>query len=60
MPVAQPKFLMALSLAAMTAVLAGCNSYPARSAHIQSGDHYSPIRWIAATGFALRYSTSQA
>ncbi|MBB3963939.1 MULTISPECIES: polysaccharide biosynthesis/export family protein [Rhizobium] len=27
MPVAQPKFLMALSLAAMTAVLAGCNSY---------------------------------
>src|SRR6478735_4198740 len=27
MPVAQPKFLMALSLAAMTAVLSGCNSY---------------------------------
>jgi polysaccharide export outer membrane protein len=27
MPVAQPKFLMALSLAAMIAVLGGCNSY---------------------------------
>ena len=37
MPFAQPKFLMALSLAAMTAVVSGCNSYkPAPQAFNQA------------------------
>ena len=37
MPFAQPKFLMALSLAATTAVLSGCNSYkPAPQAFNQA------------------------
>ncbi|MDM9619817.1 polysaccharide biosynthesis/export family protein [Rhizobium sp. S96] len=37
MPVAQPKLLLALSLAAVTAVLAGCNSYkPAPQAFNQA------------------------